>query len=197
MGKLFPTFYDLAMKPLEQGKFKAIRKELLEQATGRVLEIGSGTGVNFPYYKKASKVDAIEPNQLMRDRSRSRELNANVPIQIYTAGAEKLPFADNTYDSVVSTLVFCTIPDPVEALKEIARVCKPGGTVLFFEHVKMENAILAKTQDILTPLWKRICDGCHLNRETVNVIEQSELSINDLKYYYKGLFFVVKAKNNK
>lgn len=152
MGKWFPTIYDMAMSPLEKTKFKKIRKKLVNQASGRVLEIGSVTGVNFPHYQNATQVDAIEPNPLMKERAR-------ILIQIYQVKAEKLPFADNTFDSVVATLVFCTIPEPIKAVQEIQRVSKPNAKILFFEHVRLDQAFLGKTQDILTPLWKKACDG--------------------------------------
>ena len=121
MKSVFPKIYDIAMKPLEATRFKKVRTELIRHAQGNVLEIGSGTGINFPYY------------------------------------------ADHTFDTVISTLVFCTIPNPLLALKEIQRVSKPGATILFFEHVKMKQPNLAKAQDLVNPLWEKVCDGCQLN----------------------------------
>ncbi|WP_204498121.1 class I SAM-dependent methyltransferase [Aquibacillus albus] len=191
MGKGFSHFYDIAMKPLEQTKFKRIRKGLLKEAVGRVLEIGSGTGVNFTYYSNALQVDAIEPNPLMMEQSLKRQRKAKIPIQTYLVSAEKLPFSDNTFDSVVATLVFCTIPDPEKALREIERVSKPGATLLLFEHVKMSHPFLGKTQEVLTPLWKKVCDGCHLNRDTLKLVERSSFSIMNVHTFYKGLFIVV------
>ncbi|WP_163539785.1 class I SAM-dependent methyltransferase [Gracilibacillus sp. YIM 98692] len=197
MGKGLPHYYDRVMKPLEQMKFKQIRKELLNNAVGRVLEIGSGTGANFPYYTNAMQVDAIEPNNQMLEQSLKRQWETKTPIKTYLVQAEKLPFSDNTFDSVVATLVFCTIPDPEKALREIHRVSKPGAEILIFEHVKMRNSLLGKLQDILTPLWKKICDGCHLNRDTLTTLERSPLAIMSIDSYYKGLLVTVKCVNNK
>jgi ubiquinone/menaquinone biosynthesis C-methylase UbiE len=95
------------------------------KAEGRVLEIGSGTGVNFPFYNNATQVDAVEPNAFMAKKSLDRRKLAKIPIHTYLVKAEQLPFPDNTFDSVVGTLVFCTIPEPLKALKEIHRVSKP------------------------------------------------------------------------
>lgn len=197
MGKWFPRIYDTVMNPLEQTKFKKIRKALLANAVGRVLEIGSGSGVNFPYYKNATRVDAIEPNPMMMQRGMENMEKAAIPIDTYEAKAEELPFADNTFDSVVATLVFCTIPDPLKALAEIRRVSKPGAVVLFFEHVRMDQPVLGRTQDILTPGWKSVCDGCHLNRDTLGLIRQSGLSVHRLNAYYKGLFLRIRCINVK
>ncbi|SET87977.1 Methyltransferase domain-containing protein [Salinibacillus kushneri] len=197
MGKWFPKLYDLVMNPLEKYKFKKIRRQLLSKAEGRVLEIGSGTGVNFPFYQHADQVDAIEPNPLMSKRSGKKVKKSKANIQTYIVGAESLPFADNTFDTVVATLVFCTIPEPQQALKEILRVSKPGANILFFEHVMLKQPFLAKAQDILTPFWKKICDGCHLNRDTLGLIKMFDFTIEDVHEYYKGLFLTITCLNNK
>lgn len=193
MGNLFPYVYDFGMKPLEKGRFYTIRKELLSKVKGRVLEIGSGSGINFSFYRDVERVDAIEPNPSMIKKSKKQLEKASVPIFCHEQKAEQLLFPNQTFDYVISTLVFCTIPNPEAALKEMIRVSKPNATFYFFEHVKMENAVLAKTQDLLTPLWKKICDGCHLNRNTVEIIKNAGLQIKEIKYYYKGLFIVVEC----
>jgi ubiquinone/menaquinone biosynthesis C-methylase UbiE len=154
MGKLFSKAYDKAMAPLEQTRFKKIRTSLVGKASGRVLEIGSGTGVNFPYYRIAEQVEAIEPNSLMAKQAANRIRAAKVPINVHLATAENLPFSNDAFDTVVATLVFCTIPDPGKALQEIRRVSRPGAKFLLFEHVRMEQELLGKTQDLLTPVWK-------------------------------------------
>lgn len=194
MGKWFPHLYDLAMQPLEERTFKRIRDSLLRKARGRVLEIGSGSGINFPFYQNVRQVDAIEPDSYMLDKSKERMKAASVPIICHLQKAENLHFPDNTFDSVVSTLVFCTIPDPEKALKEIRRVGKPDASFLFFEHVRMDRAFFAKTQDLLTPLWKKVCDGCHLNRDTLNIIKQAGFQVDGVRSYYKGLFIILECK---
>ncbi|SLL18011.1 methylase involved in ubiquinone/menaquinone biosynthesis [Mycobacteroides abscessus subsp. abscessus] len=193
MGKLFPYLYDLGMRPLEEGPFYALRKEMIRKVNGRVLEIGSGSGINFPFYRNVERVDAIEPNPAMRKKARSKLEKAAVPIFCHEQKAEQLLFPNQTFDYVISTLVFCTIPNPEAALKEMIRVSKPNAIFYFFEHVKMDNAILGKTQELLTPFWKVICDGCHLNRNTVEIIKEAGLQIREIKYFYKGLFIMVEC----
>lgn len=185
------------MNPLEKGSFKQIRGNLLSKADGNVIEIGSGTGVNFPFYQNAEKVSAIEPNPYMIQQSTKNKHLASVPIEIIQASAEQLPFEDHSFDTVVATLVFCTIPNPEHALAEMKRVCKPNGKILLFEHVKMDNPILANMQHVFTPFWKKICGGCCLNRDTVHLIKSSELQIIEIKKIYRGLFVVMEIVNHK
>ena len=198
MGKWFPRLYDTFMTPLEKkGQFKKIRQNLIAKAEGEVLEIGSGTGINFPLYRKASHVIAIEPNSEMIKKSLPKINQAGVSIEIKKAKAEWLPYADHTFDTVVATLVFCTIPNPAKALEEISRVLKVGGTLLLFEHVKMDNQLLSRLQTVLTPAWRRVCDGCHLDRDTLELIRQSTFHIDEINVYYQGLFKVIKASNSE
>lgn len=197
MGKWFPKVYDSLMGPLERRGFGQIRKKLMQKACGEVLEIGSGTGVNFPYYERAQKVTAIEPEPFMRELSLPRARNASVPIEVIPAKAEELPFPDDYFDTVVCTLVFCTIPYPKKALEEIRRVCKPEGQILLFEHVKIEQPLLGQLQEWLTPVWKRLCDGCHLNRNTLQLVKQAGFKVTALQRYYKDIFLVIEAINKK
>ncbi|ALC92037.1 methyltransferase type 11 [Bacillus sp. FJAT-18017] len=193
MGKLFPAIYDAAMKGFEENAFKVIRNDLIQKATGKVIEIGSGSGINFPLYTRAESVDAIEPNPYMIKRTKSRLEKAKVPIQSHMLGAEKLSFPDNSFDTVVATLVFCTIPEPNRALDEIKRVAKPGARFLVFEHVRMNHPGMAKAQELLNPVWKRICDGCHLDRDTLSLLKEHEIHIDHVHSYYKGLFLTVEG----
>lgn len=194
MGAAFARWYDFFMYPLEKRKFKNIRSELLQKAAGSVLEIGSGTGINFPYYNHAKTVTAIEPSLEMIERSNKRKKISKSPIEVIQGSAEQLPFPDNSFDTVIATLVLCTVPNSPKALQEMKRVCKPDGKILFFEHVKMDNPFLANLQEGLTPLWKKICDGCCLNRETVQIIKRAGLEIAEEKAYCKGLFVQIEAK---
>ncbi len=133
----------------------------------------------------------------MSGRAFENKSHATVPIEIVQAGAENLPFEDDTFDTVVATLVFCTIPDAEKAILEMKRVCKPNGTILMFEHVKMRNPFLSKLQDWLTPAWNKVCDGCCLNRETEKLVKDNGLIIMDRKEFYRGLFIVMEIKNDK
>ena len=196
MGSWFPSVYDTAMKPLEATRFKHIRKRLVHSAEGRVLEIGSGTGMNFPLYRDVISVDAIEPNSRMTQRAQDRLQQARVPIYLHEVGAEAIPFPDDTFDTVIATLVFCTIPDPETAFAEIHRVSKPGAKILFFEHIRMDSVLLGKTQDVLNPLWEKICDGCQLNRDTLQLIRRSGFLVNRVEGVYGKLFLTIEAENH-
>ncbi|WP_240702947.1 class I SAM-dependent methyltransferase [Cohnella luojiensis] len=195
--KWFPKVYDSLMGPLERRGFGQIRKKLIQKAHGEVLEIGSGTGLNFPFYEHANKVTAIEPEPRMRELSLPRAQSAQVPIDVILAEAEKLPFPDDFFDTVVCTLVFCTIPNPTKALEEIRRVCKPEGHILLIEHVKIEHRFLGQLQEWLTPFWKRLCDGCHLNRNTLHLVKLAGFKVTSVNRYYKDIFLVVEAINKK
>ncbi|MGB6408829.1 MAG: class I SAM-dependent methyltransferase [Planococcus donghaensis] len=197
MSKLFPALYDIAMKPLEKTRFEKIRANLVQKAQGRVVEIGFGTGANFRYYRGVKRVDAIEPNPQMSKHAAKRIKNARTPIFTYEARAEKLPFEDNSFDSVVATLVFCTIPYPIKALEEIQRVSKPGAKVLLFEHVKMDQEAIGKAQEVVTPVWKKLCDGCHLDRDTLELVKRSGLKVEKVTSYYGGLFLTIECLNTK
>ena len=194
MGRWCAAFYDTVMAPVERGGFQAIRKQLLRHASGKVLEIGSGTGVNFPYYTEAERVIALDPTPAMVERSLPRTTQVAVPIEVIVANAEALPFPDHTFDTVVGTLVCCTIPDPCQALCEMRRICKPAGKVLFFEHVRVHRPLVGRLQDWLTPLWKRMAGGCHLNRNTLALIKQAGFEVTCIEPHYQELFLVIEAK---
>jgi SAM-dependent methyltransferase len=182
------------MAPVERGGFQTIRTQLLRQARGQVLEIGAGTSVNFPYYTKADRVIALDPTPAMVERSLPRTTHGAVPIEVIVANAEALPFPDHTFDTVVDTLVLCTIPDPRQALCEMRRICQPAGTALFFEHVRVHHPLIGRLQDWLTPLWKHVAGGCHLNRNTLALITQAGFAVTCIEPHYQGLFLVIEAK---
>ncbi|MBB6444292.1 class I SAM-dependent methyltransferase [Bacillus benzoevorans] len=196
MSENFAKWYDPLMNPLEQTVFKKIRQDLIQRANGRVMELGSGTGINFPLYKDVENVTAIEPNPYMIQRSLNKKEKASVPITVLQQSAEELPFSDHSFDTVIATLVFCTIPNVEQALQEVHRVCKPGGKILLFEHVLMENPVLGKIQTRLTPYWSKICDGCCLDRDTVSVVRQQGFEMVELKQYYRGLFIMMEFQNH-
>jgi ubiquinone/menaquinone biosynthesis C-methylase UbiE len=195
MSETFAKWYDKFMNPLEQGAFREIRKDLIQRASGKVLELGSGTGINFPFYQDVQSVIAIEPNPSMIQHSLMKKEIASVPIEILQSSAEELPFPDHSFDTVVATLVFCTIQNVEKALQEIHRICKPNGKILLFEHVLMKNPVLRKIQIHLTPFWSKICDGCCLDRDTVSVLHKHGFRIIELQKYYRGLFVMMELRN--
>ena len=195
MGTFFSKMYDPVMRPFEKRRIGNIRRKLVSNQQGRILEIGSGTGANFPYYQEADKIIAIEPDEAMRERSEAKVDEASVPIELVDASAEQLPFEDDSFDAVVGTLVLCSIPNLDQALQEIKRVAKDGRPIVFLEHVRLDQPMIGRIQDVVTPMWKRLCDGCHLNRNTLEIIKQNGLSIDQVKEHYKGLFLEIEARN--
>lgn len=194
MAGWFSRKYDSLMAPLERRKLRDLRRLLAGSAEGRVLEIGSGTGANFPYYRVAEEVVAMEPDPLMRAQSLERAAAADVPVRVVGGMAEELPYADGEFDTVVCTLVLCTVEEPVQVLRELRRVCRPGGRLLFIEHVRLERPVLGWLQDWLTPLWKRVCGGCRLNRRTADLIREAGIEIASIEPIYNGLFLIIEGR---
>ncbi|MFC0472780.1 class I SAM-dependent methyltransferase [Halalkalibacter kiskunsagensis] len=186
MKKLFAAYYDAFMNPLEKRLITSWRKDLLKHAKGSVIEIGAGTGVNFPLYEHCDEVIAIEPNQHMIKKAIERKKQTSIPISIYETKAEKLPFPDHHFDTVVVTLVLCSVDEPSKVLLEIMRVLKPNGKVLLLEHVKMDHPIFSKFQTMFTPVWKQLCDGCHLNRKTEKYMKEAGFSFLAKQSYLSG-----------
>ena len=157
----------------ERNFFRPLRRELLTKAHGVVLEVGVGTGLNFAFYdpEKVERVEAVEPDSAMLIYAQKRVPQARVPLTITQAPAEALPFADESFDCVVATLVFCSVGDPSRGLQEIHRVLKPGGTLLLLEHVRSRSPLIAGLQDLLVPLTKRTLGNCHWNRDTTRTVE--------------------------
>lgn len=160
-----------------------LRQETAGQAHGLVLEVGAGTGLNFPFYVpgQVERVEAVEPDATMLSYARSRLTSAGVPITLTQAPVEALPFPDETFDSVVATLVFCSINDPERGLDEIKRVLKPGGTLLLMEHVRAQETLAARVQDALVPLTTRLFGNCHWNRDTARSVSAVGFQITHMR----------------
>ena len=193
MINLFSNLYDYFMIPLEKLGVFRIRKKLIKKAYGNVLEVGSGTGVSFNSYKNVNSVYAIEPDDVMRLKSVEKKANCSTNINIVSASGENLPFENDLFDVILSALVFCTIVNPEAALQEVSRVCKPGGKVLFFEHVRVNNPIIKFVQNLLNPVWKKMCGGCNLNRDTLKLIEETELKITKVRTYLFNIFTTIEC----
>jgi ubiquinone/menaquinone biosynthesis C-methylase UbiE len=155
------------------------RLRLLAGAAGSVLEIGGGTGANLPHYRDAGRVVVSEPDPFMRGRLRRKLARARVPVEVSESGAEDLPFRDGSFDAVVSTLVLCSVPNQEKALAEVRRVLRPGGRLLFIEHVRGEGSV-ARVQDRVLPLWSRLFAGCHPNRDTLGSIQAAGFEVGKL-----------------
>lgn len=148
------------------------RRELLAAARGRVLEVGAGTGLNLPHYTDGiDRLVLTEPEKNMGRRLERRLARLGRSAEVVRAPAEALPFDDDAFDTVVSAFVLCTVRDPRAALAEVARVLRPGGSLLFLEHVRSQDPRLARWQDRLHDLWKSFADGCNCNRRTLELLE--------------------------
>jgi ubiquinone/menaquinone biosynthesis C-methylase UbiE len=178
-GRLFAAMYDRGLKATEDAGLRQMRRELLAGAGGRVLEIGAGTGVNLDLYPDAVEdLVVIEPDPHMAKRLKAKLVGSGGRAVVLEAPAERLPFEDDGFDTVVATLVLCTIPDPGAALVEAARVLGPGGQLLFIEHVRAEDPGLARWQDRLEKPWRFLGDGCHCNRDTIATIAASPFELD-------------------
>ncbi len=162
---------------------EAHRRRIIEDAHGEVLEVGAGTGFNFPYYRDANRVVALEPEESMRRRARSRLPEAAVPIEVVPGDAEQIPFPDASFDTVIFSLVLCTIPHPERALAEARRVLRPDGEIRFYEHVRSAKLSTARWQDRLDRPWSAFNRGCHANRTTLATIEAAGLRISELEEF--------------
>ncbi len=172
--KWFASIYDSMTARAERTFMRDVRDEIAGGARGRVLEIGAGTGANFPYYNdQTEELIATEPDPHMLKRAKSRAEDVGRTIELRQAPAEELPFDDDSFDTVVSTLVMCTVPDPLRALSEVRRVLKPSGELRMFEHVRYENAFGAFWQDLVTPPWRWFVAGCHPNRDTAGLVREA------------------------
>lgn len=181
-GRVFAAGYDWFMAGTERKGLAARRKALLASAHGRVLEIGGGTGANLPFYgERIDEVVVTEPEEPMLRRLQKKLGAASVPVRVVHAPAERLPVPDAGFDVAVSTLVLCTVADPARALAEVRRALKPGGRLLFVEHVRSDDPRIARRQDRLHGPWRRFGHGCNTNRATVDTIERSGFTIVELE----------------
>jgi ubiquinone/menaquinone biosynthesis C-methylase UbiE len=190
--RLFAAMYDRINARAERRLVGPLRARMLSSLRGRVLEIGAGTGANFPHYPPGAEVVAVEPDPYMLRRAgeRLRQL-PDARIDLREGDAQALPFPDASFDHVVSTLVLCTVPDLTAALAEIRRVLKPDGRFHFLEHVRGEG-LRGRAQDLVRPAWRYVAAGCIVNRRTGEAIEQAGFTIEALRAVrLQGLPFLI------
>jgi ubiquinone/menaquinone biosynthesis C-methylase UbiE len=177
-GRLVARGYDWFMSSSEEAGLRERRRELLRSARGRCLEIGAGTALNLELWPESvERLVLSEPDRHMSAQLRKRVARAGRPAEVVEAPGERLPFEDSSFDSVAVTLVLCTVPDSAGVLREIRRVLKPSGRLLFMEHVRAEDAKLARWQDRLHGPWYAFGYGCNCNRDTLATITASPLEV--------------------
>ena len=175
-SRVFALAYDPFLWMGEVRGVRALRRSLLSRARGRVLEIGAGTGLNLAHYPAAIELTLTEPEEPM-----ARRLERRSKATVVRAGAEKLPFADGAFDSIVSTFVLCTVPDVRRAIAELRRVLAPDGQLLLIEHVRGEpGSRLARWQDRLHDPWHAFACGCHANRDTPALLREGGFELADV-----------------
>jgi ubiquinone/menaquinone biosynthesis C-methylase UbiE len=176
--QIFPRLMDWIMAGEE---FRLLRAALLQSVGGEVLELGIGTGLNLLHYPAAvTRLHAVDPGLPLPKKLAERSGRCSFPVQLEQVTAESLPHADRVFDWVVSTWTLCTIPDPVQALREVGRVLKPTGAFLFLEHGRSTDRTTALWQDWLNPVQNLVGCGCNLNRPIDQLIGQAGLHIATL-----------------
>ena len=162
------------------------RQKVVPLAQGRVLEIGIGTGLNLEHYDKAKveRIVGLDPGLEMHPQARRRSRRARVEVELVGLSAERIPFEDASFDTVLVTYALCTIADPVAALTEMRRVLKPGGRLIFCEHGRAPDASVRRWQARLTPLWSRLAGGCHLDRDIPRMLKEAGFRSDDMQQMY-------------
>ena len=181
-GRLFAAIYDRLMADAEDEGLADMRERLLSNARGATLELGAGTGSNLQHYPQdVTDLVLTEPSEHMARRLRAKVAARGRKAEVILAPGERLPFEDDRFDTVVGTLMLCTAPDPAAVLREVARLLRPGGQLLFLEHVRSDDPKLARWQDRLEGPWQYLAAGCHPNRDTLAAIRASGLSVDDVE----------------
>lgn len=171
---LLAATLDLAMAPLAR-----LRPPVVREARGRVLELGVGTGANLAHYDENVELVGIEPDPHMLRRARQRAEELGREVELIQAGAEALPFPDDGFEAAVVTWVFCTIPDPEAAIRELRRVLRPGATVHYVEHVASPLGAVRAVQGLIDPAWAVVAGGCRLTREPTKMLRSAGFSITE------------------
>jgi ubiquinone/menaquinone biosynthesis C-methylase UbiE len=180
----YASVYDRYNRGAERTWLGEARGLALSHARGRVLEIGAGTGMNLPRYRDVEEVVACEPDPAYRRRLARRVPEATVPVDVVDAAAERLPFPDNSFDTVVSTLVMCSVDDPARSAAELRRVLCPEGLLLLVEHVQTSRGGLTRVaQHASVPFWRLFVGGCRTNRPTLDTLRGAGFEVRELNRF--------------
>jgi ubiquinone/menaquinone biosynthesis C-methylase UbiE len=189
----FARWYDFVEGIPDLLGVRRLRQRLLQQASGKVLEVAVGTGKNLPYYKEGCRITAVDVSREMLEFARKRAAKLSIDVSFFLADAESIPFPDKSFDAVVSSLTTCTFPNPVVALREMARVCRTEGKILLLEHGRSDREWLGRLQDRRDePHAKQF--GCHWNREPLEIVREAGLTVVAGRRTFFGIFHVIQAK---
>ncbi len=189
--------YDLIENLMEKWRYAKWRELLWSKVEGtHILEVGVGTGKNFPYYPSDVEITAIDFSKEMLKRAQDKVSKQKVKVRLQQMDVQNLEFEDDTYDTVVASFVFCSVPDPVRGLMEVERVCKPGGRVVLLEHVLSANRIVAWLMNLANPLVVRIM-GANINRRTAENISKSGLVVEQVTDLGAGIFKLIEARKSR
>lgn len=177
--RFFARLYPAMSRAAERGGMAARRESWLSRLSGDVIEIGAGTGADFPHYPEAvRRVTAVEPDPRLRDIARATAADLSGRVEVVDGLAEDLPAADASLDAAVVSLVLCSVPDQPAALQEIHRVLRPGGRLYFLEHVRAGSSALARLQRLMdATVWPHLMGGCHMGRDTADAIQRAGFAI--------------------
>jgi len=187
--------YDAAMWPFERAAVGAWRRRLAATASGRVLEIGAGTGSQLRWYAAGADVTALEPDVSMLERARRRAAQAAARVTVVEGRAEELQFDDASFDTAVSAFALCTVADPAAALDELRRVLVPGGTLLLLEHVHLTWEPGRSLQTMAAPAWAAAAGGCRLDRETVRSAREAGFTVLQERAHLAGWIREARARS--
>ena len=188
------SVYDFMEGLAERSRYSKWREMLWSKVEGSdILEIGVGTGKNFPHYLKDAEITAIDFSEKMLSRAREKARKQGVQVRLQQMDVQNLEFEDNTFDTVVASFVFCSVPDPIRGLMEVKRVCKPEGKVLLLEHVLSANRVLAWLMNLTNPAAVRVV-GANINRRTVENVTKSGLRVEQVTDLAAGIFKLIEAR---
>ncbi len=186
--------YDLMEGLVERSRYSKWRELLWSKVEGsEILEVGVGTGKNFPYYSVNAEITAIDFSEKMLSRAREKAKKQNAKVNLQKMDVQNMIFEDNTFDTVVAAFVFCSVPDPMKGLQEVKRVCKPGGKILLLEHVLSANRVLAWLMSLVNPIVVRVM-GPNINRRTVENVTNSDLKVEKVTDLAAGIFKLIEAR---
>jgi len=188
------SLYDLMEFSAELAGYEQWRRLLWGKVEGNIiLEVGVGTGKNFPYYPEGAEITAIDFSERMLGRARAKAKRLGTHVDLLKMDVQNLVFEDNTFDTVLDSFVFCSVPDPILGLKEVGRVCKPGGKVIMLEHVLSANRIVASLMNLINPVIVRLM-GANINRQTVDNVIHSGLVVEHVTDLAAGIFKLIEAR---